>query len=59
MSNINLGPHLRTPNPGFNPGFTPAFVIKREGQLPGLNPVFGILRFGLWLFNRTGVWAAP
>jgi hypothetical protein len=23
----SLGPHLRTPNPGFNPEFTPAFVI--------------------------------
>jgi hypothetical protein len=32
---IHLGPHLRTPNPGFNPGFTPAFVIYEGGETPG------------------------
>jgi hypothetical protein len=29
--NINLGPHFRTPNPGFNPGFTPRICYIKEG----------------------------
>jgi hypothetical protein len=37
------GPHLRTPNPGFNPEFTPHICYIN----PGLNPGFGVLRSGL------------
>jgi hypothetical protein len=41
------GPHLRTPNPGFNPGFTPHFCYIKGGVKSGLNPGFGGLRCGL------------
>jgi hypothetical protein len=37
-----LGPHLRTPNPGFNPGFTPAFVMYKGAGGPRVKP--GVLR---------------
>jgi hypothetical protein len=33
------GPHLRTPNPGFNPGFPPPYIYYIKGGVnPGLNP---------------------
>jgi hypothetical protein len=41
------GLHLRMPNPGFNLGFTPRIYNIQEGVSPGLNPGFGVLRFGL------------
>jgi hypothetical protein len=41
-----LGPHLRTPNPGFNPGFTPR-ICYIKGGTPRVNPGFVVLRFGL------------
>jgi hypothetical protein len=41
------GPHPRTPNPGFNPLFTPRICYIKEGVNHGLNPGFGVLRFGL------------
>jgi hypothetical protein len=40
------GPHLWTPNPGFNPWFTPGICYINGGMNPGLNPGFGVLRFG-------------
>jgi hypothetical protein len=36
----DLGPHLRTPNPGFNPGFTPHICYIKEGVNLGFNPEF-------------------
>jgi hypothetical protein len=44
---IMLGPHLKTPNPGFNLGFTPHIYYIKGGVNPGLNPGFGVLRCGL------------
>jgi hypothetical protein len=49
---IVQGPHLRTPNPGFNPGFTPRIFYIKGGVNPLLNPGFGVLRFGLCILSR-------
>jgi hypothetical protein len=43
-----LGPHLRTPNPGFNPEFTLGICYINGGVNPGLNTEFGVLRCGPW-----------
>jgi hypothetical protein len=48
----NQGPHLRTPNPGFNPGFTPHICYIKGGANPGFNPVFYVLRCGLSVANH-------
>jgi hypothetical protein len=37
----------RAHNPGFNTGFTPRICYIKEGVNFGLNPEFGVLRFGL------------
>jgi hypothetical protein len=46
-----LGPHLRMANPEFNQGFTPRYLLYKREVNPGLNPGFGVLRFGLWEGN--------
>jgi hypothetical protein len=43
------GPHLRMPNPGVHP----RICHIKEGISPGLNPGFGVLRFGLRLTQRN------
>jgi hypothetical protein len=40
---LQQGPHLRTSNPGF----TPHICYIKDGVNPGLNPGFGVLRYGL------------
>jgi hypothetical protein len=49
--NGDQGPHLRTLNPGFYPGFTHRICYIKGGVNPGLNPGFGVLRFGLRFQN--------
>jgi hypothetical protein len=42
----HLRPNLGTPNTGFNRGSPPTFIPQLRGMNPGLNPVFGVLRYG-------------
>jgi hypothetical protein len=59
MCHVNRGPHLRTLNPGFNPGFIPLLLLNKGGGEPGLNPGFGVLRFGLGKHGTFGINSVP
>jgi hypothetical protein len=49
---LQPGPHLRTPNPGFNPGFTPSpHLLYKRGVNPPVEP--GVWRPEIWAQKRA------
>jgi hypothetical protein len=51
------GPHLRTPNPGFNPGFTPPYLLYKRGGKPRVEP--GAWRSEMWAQYYTVQYTVP